>query len=102
MPYTNVVIYNFDKICLFLEYGVGSMEGVHAGIHGLGLLNWLVKKVVKDLIQQNLTQILECQAKTIIKEELTRLSLLDQITYKLLPNCLLARTPSSSKDNFAF
>jgi len=94
--------YQGSKSIEVFEYSVGSMEGVHAGLHGLGLLNWVAKKVVKNLVHQNLAQMLDTQAKKIIKEELSRLSILDQITYKLLPNCLLARTPSSSKDILVF
>ena len=37
------------------EFRLLSLEGVQVRLHGLGPFNWLGKKVVMDLVQQNVT-----------------------------------------------
>ena len=42
---------------IVVEFNVGTMEGVHVGVHGLGPFNWLAKKVVLGVVHQNISQV---------------------------------------------
>ena len=74
-------------ICI-AEFRVGTMEGVHVGMHGLGPLNWLGKKVVMRVTQQNFTQVLEVLGKDIIMQEFIKLSIVEHFGLKIFTNVL--------------
>ena len=40
----------------FPEFQVGNLETVQVGLHGLGPFNWVGKKVVLSLVQQNIRE----------------------------------------------
>ena len=78
-----------SKYICFTEFRVGTMEGVHVGMHGLGPLNWLGKKVVMRVTQQNFTQVLEVLGKDIIMQEFIKLSIVEHFGLKIFTNVLL-------------
>lgn len=65
------------------DYSVKNLEGLSVGLHGLGPLNWIAKKVLLGMVQQSITNIMEAKGKEIIRSELERVSILDQISFSI-------------------
>ncbi|XP_023342581.1 uncharacterized protein LOC111712245 [Eurytemora carolleeae] len=65
------------------EYSVKQMEGLSVGLNGLGPLNWVGKKVLMGMIQESVTNIMEQRGKEIIRAELSRVSIVDQLSFSL-------------------
>ena len=55
------------------------MEAVQVSLHGLGPLNCLGRKVIKDLVMQNMRVILETNSKQVVKNSLKHFSIVDQL-----------------------
>ena len=49
-------------------------------LHGLGPLNCLGRKVIKDLVMQNIRVILETNSKQVVKNSLKTISIVDQLS----------------------
>ena len=55
-------------------------------LKGLGLLNWVVKKVVLGVVEQNISNILMTRGKELLRKEFSEISLIDQMytTFNIL------------------
>lgn len=71
------------------EYSVKQMDGLGVGLHGLGPLNWIGKKVLIGVIQESVTNIMEQKGREIISAELGRVSIVDQLSFSLFNQKLL-------------
>ena len=68
------------------DFSVGALEGVTVDLQGLGLLNWVVKKVILGVVQQNISTILMTSGKDLLRKEFSELSLVDEMytSFKIL------------------
>ena len=55
------------------------MESVQVSLRGLGPFNYLGRKVIKDLVMQNMRMMLETNSKMAVKEGLKRFSIVDHL-----------------------
>jgi len=67
-----------------LDASLGSLETVQVTLCGLGPINFLVRRLVKDLVVQNIRGLLESQARQVIKNALNNFSMLDHIPHSSL------------------
>ena len=44
-----------------------NLDGLYVGLHGLGPLNWVVKRMLLGIIQENITNILLFNGREIIR-----------------------------------
>ena len=68
------------------DFSVGALEGVTVDLQGLGLLNWVVKKVILGVVQQSISTILMTSGKELLRKEFSEVSLVDEMytTFKIL------------------
>jgi len=62
-----------------LEASLGSLETIHLTLCGLGPINFLVRRLVKDHVVHNIRGMFESQAKIIIKTALDNFSIFDHL-----------------------
>ena len=65
---------------------MGNLEGVTVDLRGLGVLNWVVKKVILGVVEQNISRMLMTSARELLRKEFSQVSLLDQMftSFKIL------------------
>ena len=68
------------------DFSVGDLEGVKVDLHGLGLLNWVAKKVILVEVEQNITNILMASGKEVFKREFKEVHFMDlmYLSFKIL------------------
>jgi len=71
------------------EYSVKQMDGLSVGLHGLGPLNWIGKKVLLGMIEESVSAMMEQKGREIIRGELCRVSIVDQLSFSLFNQKLL-------------
>ena len=74
-------IYHF-----YSDFSVGSLEDVAVDLQGLGVLNWLGKKVILVEVEQNITNILMTTVKELLRKEFSKVTLMDLmfLSFKIL------------------
>jgi len=66
--------------CLdIVEFLVGDLQDMTVDLQGLGLLNWVVKKVILGVVEQNISTILVTRGKELFRKEISEISLIDQM-----------------------
>lgn len=73
-----------SSISTIADITVGNPGAIHIGLNGLGPFNWLGKKVVLRHVRDNIHDVVEEKAKDIIREQLRKFSIIDQISFLLL------------------
>ena len=70
----------------FSEFLVGDLQDMTVDLQGLGLLNWVVKKVILGVVEQNISTILVTRGKELFRKEISEVSLIDQMytTFNIL------------------
>ena len=71
----NIIIIKFPNT----EFSLESLEAVQVSLHGLGPFNYLGRKVIKDLVMQNMRVMLETNSKQAVKEGLKQFSIVDHL-----------------------
>ena len=71
-----------ESVCVFSKYfcsefSVGALEGVTVDLQGLGLLNWVVKKIIMVEMEQNITNILMSSVKELFRKEFKEVHFID-------------------------
>ena len=56
--------------CFFLAFTVEKIDGIHVSIHGLGPLNWIVRRVLRALLRRHLREYLEREGRDVVQQEL--------------------------------
>jgi hypothetical protein len=70
----------------YSDFSVGSLEDVAVDLQGLGVLNWLGKKVILVEVEQNITNILMTTVKELLRKEFSKVTLMDLmfLSFKIL------------------
>jgi hypothetical protein len=69
-------MYTTQEVNFFLAaFTVEKIDGIHVSIHGLGPLNWIVRKVLRSLLRRHLREFLEREGREIVQQELQNASL---------------------------
>jgi len=53
-----------------LAFTVEKIDGIHVSIHGLGPLNWIVRRVLRALLRRHLREYLEREGRDVVQQEL--------------------------------
>ena len=80
-------LYPFPSIYhYYSDFSVGTLEDVTVDLQGLGVLNWLGKKVILVEVEQNITNILMTTVKELLRKEFTKVTLMDLmfLSFKIL------------------
>ena len=81
-----IIIFHCNLQFYFPEFSVGNLECTRVDLKGLGVLNWVVKKVMLGVIEQNISNLLMRSVRELIRKEFNQVSLVDQMftSFKIL------------------
>ena len=62
---------------VFLDFHVQDLSGVYVNLHGLGPLNWPVKRALRALLRRHLREYLEREGRDLVAQELRNATTMD-------------------------
>ena len=66
------------------DFSIGALENVTADLQGMGILNWLLKKVVQGEVEEKVTNTIITSGREMLSREFSQLSLIDEMHTSLL------------------
>ena len=66
------------------DLSIGALENVTADLQGMGILNWLLKKVVQGEVEEKVTNTIITSGREMLSREFSQLSLIDEMHTSLL------------------
>ena len=71
---------------MFADFSVGALEKLTVDVEGLGVFNWVAKKVIQVEMEQNITNMLMTTVKDILRKEFSKVTLMDlmYLSFKIL------------------